>query len=286
MYRGYRVVAITCFGRRRYTDLLAKYTRRCAFIDEHHLWINTEDAHDLESADRYCSELPGWFRKVLSQAPYGKLTGSERLSAFYSELKAEDQTIYLRLDDDILWFSDESIQALLDARIDLSDPFLVYANTINNSLCSHLHQRMGILPHAPFIEYACMGEVSWKRWETADVAHRTFFTLHSLGRLDFFHFPDWWLLEYERCSINCVAWFGRDNPLIRDHMSIGCDEERVLSCVLPRVLGRPNMIAGSALVSHFAYHTQRKALEANTAWLDSYARLAEEMDEQILSARA
>lgn len=278
-------MAVTCFGRRRYTDLLAKYSLRCPFIDEHQLWINTQDPHDLESADRYCASHPGRFRKVFSPVPYERFKGSPRLSSFYAGLDREDQTIYLRLDDDIVWFSNESIQALLDARIDLPEPFLVFANTVNNSLCSHLHQRMGMLPPNPFLEYLCMGEMSWKRWETADAAHRAFFSLQSIGRLDFFHFPDWWLLEFERCSINCVAWFGHDNPIIRDHMISGSDEERVLSCVLPKMLGRPNMIAGSALVSHFAYYPQRGALEANTTWLDSYMRLAEELEEQALAER-
>lgn len=234
--------------------------------------MNTEDADDLAAADRYCAEHPDFFVKVESSMPYGNGMGGARLASFWRLLEDDPKTIYLRFDDDIVWMADDAVQRLLDFRIDHPDFFLVFANTLNNSLCSHLHQRLGALPPAPFLEYTCCGERSWRRWETADEVHRRFFEAMECGQLDRFKFPAWELVGYERFSINCMAWFGADNRAIRDRMTDS--EEICLTEQIPRQLGRRNVIVGDALVSHFAYYPQREALEANTGWLSRYWDLA------------
>jgi hypothetical protein len=274
MYRGFRIIAITCFGRSRYTDILTLFTKRSPLIDRHELWINTQVAEDLESASHYCEQNPDFFVKVESPAPYSGHSRQSRLSTFYEDFVVQADTIFIRFDDDIVWMADDAIQKLLDVRIDMPHYFLIFANTVNNSLCSHLHQRIGALPPTPWIEYACLGEVSWSRWETASAAHRAFFeTVEQDPTLKRFLFPNWQLLQYERCSINCIAWFGSDNEVIRKMM--GPEEEHSLATEIPRYLGRPNLIAGGSLVCHFAYYTQRDLLEANTTWIENYRRLAE-----------
>lgn len=269
MYRGYRIVATTCFGRRRYTDLLTHYTSRSPLIDQHQLWINTENKDDLKAADRYCTARPEFFIQVKHSAPY--TLGSRRYSVFYESLEPAPDTIYIRLDDDIVWIEKDAIKELLDVRIGNPDYFLIYANIINNSLCSHLHQRSGILPLRPFIEYECMGNIAWRRWKTASEVHSALIDAISQGEQRRFRFQNWVLLRYERCSINALAWWGSDNPTIQALMSD--DEEKSLSCDIPEKLSRYNMIAGGALVSHFAYSPQRAGLERNRNLLEDYRRL-------------
>ncbi|MBB5353714.1 putative O-methyltransferase YrrM [Haloferula luteola] len=234
--------------------------------------MNTEDEDDLAAVDRYCAEHGDFFVKVESPTPYGRGMGGLRLASFWRLLEDDPKTIYLRFDDDIVWMADDAIQCLLDFRIDHPEFFLVFANTLNNSLCSHLHQRLGALPPSPFLEYTCCGEHSWRRWETADEVHRRFFEVIETQQLDRFKFQPWELVSYERFSINCMAWFGEDNGTIRDRMSDS--EEICLTEEIPRQLGRRNVIVGDALVSHFAYYPQREALEANTEWLSRYWELA------------
>ncbi|MEO5913300.1 MAG: hypothetical protein ABIS50_03635 [Luteolibacter sp.] len=273
MYRNFKVVAITCFGRTRYTDLLTAYTRSCPLIDRHELWINTENPEDLASADRYCADLPDFFRKIISPASYRDHSSHGRLATFYKDFTASPNTLFIRLDDDIVWMAKDSIKRLLDFRIDNPHFFLVYANTLNNSLCTHLHQRFGAIPPEPSMEYSCDGDHSWKQWETAATVHSKFFeTRDKDPSLRNFLFPDWLLLDFERCSINCMSWFGADNDLMREFM--GADEEQSLSVDIPRRLGRPNCIVGQSLVAHFAYFTQREELESNTEWLRHYQRIA------------
>ncbi len=273
MFESYKIVAVTCYGRRRYTELLTRYTRSCPLIDTHQLWINTRNPDDLAEAELYCKQDPGFFELVHCEVPYDQLSGSHRLACFYPLLPSAPDTIYLRFDDDIVWMADDAVEKLLTARLANPLPLLVYANTINNSLCSHLHQRRGALPAVPHLEYDCLGANSWRNAETAKVIHRLFLDRLESGEppTDFL-FDNHSLESYQRCSINCMAWFGRDNHALRS--GVARDEEHELSCVIPRLLCRPNLIAGDALVSHFAYHTQRASLEQDSSFLERYRALA------------
>ena len=48
MYQGRRVVSVTPYGRHRYVEILARYLLSLRpLIDEHHFWVNTDDADDL-----------------------------------------------------------------------------------------------------------------------------------------------------------------------------------------------------------------------------------------------
>ncbi len=273
MYQGYRVVAVTGFGRRRYTDILVRYTQKLrGLIDEHQLWRNTENQVDIETLQSYIRQAPHFFREVVAAAPFDGSFLGNRLAEFYRDFQDDNDTIYIRFDDDIVWLADNAVQQLLDFRIQNPNYFLIYANTINNSLCSHLHQRIGALPSTPFLEYQCMGPTSWRRWETAAACHQALTEAIEAGDTARFLFSEWRLLEYERCSINCIAWWGRDNALIRQHMTH--DEEYSLSCGIPRQCGRTNCIAGEALVAHFAYHPQRDTLEKQADWLTPYRNLS------------
>jgi hypothetical protein len=85
------------------------------------------------------------------------------------------------------------------------------------------------------------------------------------------------LVDFERCSINCICWWGRDWEAI--HRELPDDEEVGMACVMPQRLGRLNCIAGQSLVSHFAFHSQRGELERERPdLLEKYALLASGSD--------
>jgi hypothetical protein len=272
MFQGYRIIGVTPYGRRRYVELLAHYLRGgCCPIDEHHFWVNTQEVGDLAWLQSCVGNAPSFFKSVkIDQSFDGRM--ARRIGAFFGKYPADRATIFIRFDDDIVWIEPQAIERLLAFRIAHPDYLLVYANTVNNSLCSNLHQQQGILADCSTLEYECMGKQSWRNWVTAACAHRELLRAIEQNDTKRFHFPDWKLTNYERCSINCICWWGSDATTIAN--AVGQKEEHVLASRLPRRLARPNCIAGQALVAHFAYRPQRRELESNTNLLAEYRRLA------------
>ncbi len=272
MYQGRRVVSVTPYGRHRYVEILAHHLLALrGLIDEHHFWINTDDRDDLRFVRSLASAYPDYFRLVYDSARYSRKAQVPRICLFWQKCD-EDDTLYLKFDDDLVWMADGAIERLLSFRLEHPEYLAVFPNTVNNSLCSHLHQRMGLLPESPLVEYECLGEVSWKRWQTARDCHETFFRLHHAGQLDRYRFATWDLSRYERFSINAMCWLGRD---LAEPARRFCDDDEAWATeIVPRETGRACCIVGDSLVAHFAYGPQRAGLEANTRLLPRYKALA------------
>ncbi len=198
--------------------------------------------------------------------------GNSSIHAFFEHCVAAD-AVYVRFDDDICYIEPGAIDRLVQFRLDNRRYFLVTANIVNNAITSHLHQRAGALgtQHGR-CEYDCTGRIGWASADFAEHVHRRFLAALSTGvSLDRFKFARWELHEYERFSINCFAFYGADFAEFSG--KVGADEECWLSVDKPRQLQRINCICGQALVSHFAFHTQRDHLE-QSGLLEGYERIA------------
>jgi hypothetical protein len=135
-----------------------------------------------------------------------------------------------------------------------------------------LHQKQGLLPETPSIEYECLGDVSWSRWQTARDCHETFFRLHAAGELARYRLDDRVLKDYERFSINAMCWLGSD--LAEAAKRFESDDEAWVTEIVPREAERPCCIVGDSLVAHFAYGPQRAGLELACDALAGYKALA------------
>jgi len=272
MYQGRRVVSITPYGRRRYVDVLAQHLlQQRGLIDEHHFWMNTDDRDDIAYARGLAAACPDFFRLVHDSSRYSRKAPVPRICLFWQKCD-EDDTLYIKFDDDLVWMADGAIERLLEFRLANPQYLAVFPNTVNNSLCSHLHQRMGLLPDSPVVEYECLGDVSWKRWQTARDAHQSFFRLYDAGQLSRYRFETWELKQFERFSINCMCWLGSD--LAEPARRFCDDDEAWVTETLPRETGRTCCIVGDSLVAHFAYGPQRAGVEANTDYLARYKAIA------------
>ena len=77
----------------------------------------------------------------------------------------------------------------------------------------------------------------------------------------------------EEPFLSCVD-IHRDHKLVEHGcQGIELNEEDALACKILKILGRPNCILGTSLVSHFAYYPQRQELEGNTKALARYGDL-------------
>jgi hypothetical protein len=261
MYKGYRVVAVTPAGRRRYLEVLAPYLVKNDLIDEWRLWVNTNIADDIACMNELASASDG---KVTIEQGTGASTSNVHICKFFKNC-CDPDTIYIRFDDDIVHIDRDAIRNLLDFRIKNPDFFLVYATIVNNAIVSHLYQRSGWLPSHKLVGYACMDHTGWQDPQFCEMVHRTFFEKGAA------HLYDWVLNLYERVSINCFSFFGKDFAQFGG--DVGLDEECWLSCDKSRELKRFNAICGNAVVCHFAYFTQREHMD-KTDLLGKYKQLS------------
>lgn len=267
MYRGYKVVVVVPAGRKRYLELQLPYIlQNMDIIDEYRYWVNTIIKEDIEYMECNSKTYSGFITMDVEDI---KIVTNLNIHKFFKRT-TDDGTIYLRMDDDVVWMEKGSIKTLLDFRIDHPEYFLVYGNTINNTICDNIHQRLGVYNHInKIIDYDCTGN-GWDDPALAIVKHRTFFENIRNNDIQRYKFNLWRLYSYERVSINCISWFGSEFALFGG--SVGEDEEKWLACDKPRDLEKCNCICGSALFSHFAYCVQREEVD-KTDILKKYSSL-------------
>lgn len=270
MYNHHKVIVVTPAGRKEYIELLVRYLLRDrGLIDEYHLWLNTPDEADLEYLRDLERSYPGYIFCRERDPNIHLDMNHAGLSIFqYFQYCTEPGAVYVRLDDDICFIRQGALRELVDFRIRNQAYFLVSANIINNALCSYIHQRMGLIDASKGVAgYLCMDTTGWRDPRYAEHVHRAFFRHHAEDLLEKYSFERWELNTYERFSINCISWLGDD--FRKFDGQVGVAEEEWLSRLKPMQLGRINCICGSAIVSHYAFYTQRPYL-AGTDILQTY----------------
>eukprot|EP00929_Paragymnodinium_shiwhaense_P080167 TRINITY_DN41795_c0_g1_i1.p1 TRINITY_DN41795_c0_g1~~TRINITY_DN41795_c0_g1_i1.p1 ORF type:complete len:643 (-),score=97.59 TRINITY_DN41795_c0_g1_i1:686-2614(-) len=135
-----RIEAVVVFGRREKVEILHRYLLRNARSNGGVLdrvmwvvfWATTDDLN-------YLNEI------VAENSPYYSIppvTG-RRLAKFYS-VCTEPETIYIKIDDDVVYISDSTIPEMVLERQRDRCAF-VSANVVNHAILSSLHQDIGAL---------------------------------------------------------------------------------------------------------------------------------------------
>ena len=257
-------------------------------IDEHHFWLNTNNPEDICFIESLQREYPAFF-KINRKETFNKHSLFDSIWQYWVDYTDED-TIYIRFDDDICFIAPGAVEELIRFRMSHPEPLLVFGNIINNAICSHLLQKKGVIPDGwGKVSYDCMDRNGWKNPRFAELVHRKFLSDFRKGRLDDWKTEDWTIEDCRRFSINVISWFGKDlKPVdevrIRDLKNSGVinnftgepveGEEPFISQVLPGRFSRPCMICGKAVFAHFAFYTQRPYLEGATNLLECYRLIA------------
>lgn len=283
MSRRYRIVTVTPAGRKKYLEILVPYLlKNRRYIDEHHFWLNTINREDIEYIESLEEEYPDFF-KINRKKMFDPI-GWICIWQYFRDY-TDENTVYVRFDDDICYFGDDALPKLIGCRLQNQKPFLVYGNVINNTFCSYIHQQHGAIP------------LRWYKikdnWDVhvtdsgklAARIHLKFLRDLIAGNLDQWKFEDY---QDANCQVNVISWFGRDlknipELLIDDLRQTYIDvdgkkmhamyEEWMLNSILPKKLGRPNLICGDAIFCHFAFTHQRPYLENMTALLNEYRNI-------------
>jgi hypothetical protein len=260
-------IIVTPAGRKRYLEILYEYLKSMKNeFDEWILWVNTNDINDINYMEKLAIEND--FIKL--QIPLIKPNGSGTIYQFFSDCANED-SVYLRLDDDVIYIKPNSITDIFNFRMNNEQYFLVYGNIINNGILNHLHQRKGVLDDTFLFNYDCVDHNGWNNPKATELIHNTFFDKLKNNTIDDFLLDNWILNRYERCSINVISWLGKEFKKFNG--IVDPDEEKWLSTTKPEQIKKPTIIYGNSLFVHYAFFTQRQYIDTKDI-LQKYKQLS------------
>jgi hypothetical protein len=246
-------------------------------FDEWIIWANTDNKVDMEYM-KFLEKKFNYIKLQHSEIKIGSIPFGLSLSHYWKKCVDID-TVYIRLDEDIVYIHPGSITNLYNSRIKNKTPFLVFGNIINNGIINFLYQKYNIIKNEPTVTYNCLDKISTHDFKFVEYLHSEFFKNYNNNNLDKFIIPDWQLSNFDRFSIGVFAAFGEElnkfGGVVDDSDDIG--EEYWLSNTKPKQLNQPNIICGDTLFVHFAFHTQRNKLESNTNLLQQYKELSEKL---------
>ncbi len=270
MYSGYKIVCCTAAGRMRYMQYIFPYVLASDIVDRYDIWVNTTNMQDIEyfklMAERYSKIRLVW-------QPDGVCNGISSINAFYRYC-VEPDSIYIKIDDDIVWMEPDVFEKMVKFRIEHKDAFLVTPQVVNNPMGSYLWQVKGVLNYGEYMQAQPFHRVLWKRGGFAVELHHYFLGLmekdaSSYKKLYFGTVP----VACNRFSINFIMWFGSDMAKINGVVP-GDDEEYLSSIAAPK-LGTMNYYNGDCLVAHFAFAPQRYVIDRSDV-LERYGKLCED----------
>jgi hypothetical protein len=282
---GRRVTAWTPYGRRRTYSILIKYLERDVrrgIVDEVWAFMNTDPtgqeddiAYAHELAERY-----DWFR--LKHRPEGVDLGrlpKQRYTGLAYRYMTDPDTIYLRLDDDVVYLHDDAIENLVRARIEMPAPIALFPIIFNNAICSHFLQMCGKIPMEwGEVKPYCMDPTGWANGPFAVKLHELLISHIEAGTVeDLYLYQDFPLQPGTQFSVSCFASRGEDYAALPQPGVLVPDEEESWHTIhQPLATGRPNILRGNSIVAHWSFFPQHPFLNA-TGLLDRYRQLAEKL---------
>ena len=255
MIDKYKIVCNTAAGRRRYMQYLIPFVVSNDIVDRYDIWINTTNKQDIA----FFEILSKKFSKIqLVYQPEGIVNGNASINAFYKHC-VEDETIYFKLDDDIIWMESDAIEKMVRFRIDNPEYFIVSPLVINNALCTYILQNKNKIQLSEYRGARANDDVLWKSGDFAVQLHNWFLTTQLLKKQYENLHCGFHPIAINRFSINAILWFGKEMKKFSGNVP-GNDEEW-LSVIKPTELRAVNCINGNVIVSHFAFYTQREILD-------------------------
>ena len=244
MYQDKRIVVVTPAGHRRFLEILFPYVhKQHNIIDEHHLWVNTDRTNDISYMEDIQRRDPSFYKLFYLDIPH---RNTDSIYTFW-KYATDINTIFIRLDDDIVYISPNLIETLVKFRIENPHYWLVYPIIVNNPM--NYNFLSDWYPHIP--GWPSSAEQTYAIHK--EFFHRLFHGLHNY--------------EFERhevpldklININCICWFGADVQQFQGEVNV--KEELDIAVWKPQEYQRPNCICGKAWVVHFSFAAARRTLE-------------------------
>jgi hypothetical protein len=298
--RDKRVVAWTPYGREETVSVLALYMVRehdRGIVDEWWLCLNMDDG---QVNDRFFAELLAgihpWIHLVTRPAGTVRLFPKQRNTGYFYREMTDPDTVFVRLDDDIVYVHEEAITRLVEHRLDAGSGVASFPVMWNNSVISWFAQQAGVIPGAGTVtglsldvekdrklgvvtEYVwpkvggpyCMDGVGWADGRFGVALHRRLLSWLEEGTPErAFLYQDYQLPVGLQFSVSTFASLGSMYASLPTPGVLVPEEEESWHTVHePRRIQQPNMIVGDSLVSHYTFFPQGPIIRA-TDILDRY----------------
>lgn len=253
MYKGYKVVVNTGAGRRENLKLLIPQVLKSKLVDQYDMWINTLNEIDYN----FLINLKDIDNRInCIDQPDGFVNGVQSMNAFYKNC-CDEKTIYIKLDDDLVYLGENFIEKLLEARVAHDNYFLISPMVINNDLSSYIYQVDGKLNFSEYYAQRTYAQ-PWYNGYFATQLHLWF-----LDILDKKNESQLYISNSEvsntRFSINCIVWFGKDLSLING--VVKGDDEEFLSIYYPSKIRKNSLLLGDTICSHYSFGGQKRQIE-------------------------
>lgn len=296
MIKGKRAIAWTPYGRRETVSILAQYLRReheRGLIDEWWLCLNTDPDQGDDLA--YAYELARSFDwiKLKERMPHqARRHPKQRNTGYFYEQMTDRGTVFLRIDDDIVYLHQDALERLAVHRLQAPSGVASFPVMWNNSIISWYAQQAGVIPAAgqqamiagheldgyvwptvggPY----CMDAVGWADGRFAVALHRLLLDKVEAGEAEsLFLYQDYQLPLNMQFSVSVFASLGSmyaDLP--EPGVLVPYEEEHWHTVAQPAAIGQPNSIVGDALVSHYTFFPQGPIVR-QTDILERYRALA------------
>lgn len=279
MYQDYRVVAFIPAGRKRTMSLLMdNLYRNKNIVDQVQIWLNTDE--DQKEDQEWLKSLPshyGDFVRLIEQRPDRGRKSPKQLNTggFYIHT-TDENTIYFRFDDDIIYIDDDYFKNMIDFRIANPDYFLVFGTIINNAITSYYLQQEKKIPESYGVveEPFCMDAVGWTSPYFALKLHQKMLKHIQTNTTHKMYLKDKVELDRQRFSVSNFCFFGRDFKKFDGELN-GAEEESWLTEDYPKQTYVVNVICPNALCVHFSFFAQREYLLKKNI-LDEYKKIAKQ----------
>lgn len=141
---GIKIVALVFYGRKRTVDFLDCYllqnlAANGGYLDEIRFMVHTNKEEDVTYLKDLVSKRDEHYHIVES----GPCEGTSYGCIWDSVV--EDNTIYIKIDDDIIFIHPDAIPQLVHTRIATPHPFAVSANLVNSPLTGYEHFHYGAI---------------------------------------------------------------------------------------------------------------------------------------------
>jgi hypothetical protein len=206
--KPYKMVVAMPAGRRRYMEvMIPRILKQKGFIDEFRIWCNTKNQSDIEYIQKIVSTNNDFVTIDYLPAKADKIGEGWAIHHFFKNA-VDPNTVYLRIDDDIVWVEKDFFKKIYKFRIENPKYFLVYGNIVNNAICDHLCQRNGAYEPEPHYGFDSNDGNGWRNPILAETKHRKLLENIKNNHLEKYRFAPTVLQNYERVSINCISWLG------------------------------------------------------------------------------
>jgi hypothetical protein len=275
------------------------------YIDEYRLYVATTIQSDIDYMEKFASSND--FVKIIYCKIDNKIVLNDKILIWDTAYKScqEDDTVYLKLDDDIVYLDETLFTDFINYRINNTTAPILYPVIINNLFISwflqekkiinpelktyigntwtythkrikdHIltnkHLRLRIGDFTRDSEVLC--PIAWGNFKFCYDLHNQFIKDVENNNVQKYYLENIVLNNCEPVSINACSWIGSQLKKITEQHGNIYNDEPWLAVYLPTWSGNKNEIYGKCVVSHYAYYRQRELGLDSTDILDRYYNL-------------